>query len=169
MNNARLKQRGCVVAVLDLQNHCVKSVRIRSISGPYFPSFALKTMGYGVSFSIQSECGKISTSKYGHFSSSERFWRGHNLLIEPLKVHHIPAEMIQLITSQYSDYDISFLTDNFMTSTIKVQRLVLQGTVYHLYSFIINTVKFKKQNAWKMYTKVVCHQNIDFNLLMIPP
>ena len=83
-------------------------------------------------------------SKYGHFSSSERFWRGHNLWIEPLKVHHVPAEMIQLITSQYSDYDISFLTDNFMTSTIKVQRLVLQGTVYHLYSFMINTVKFKK-------------------------
>ena len=90
-------------------------------------------------------------------------------MIEPLKVHHVPAEMILLITSQYSDYDISFLTDNFMTSTIKVQRLVLQGTVYHLYSFMINTVKFKKQNAWKMYTKVVCHQNIDFNLLMIPP
>ena len=83
-------------------------------------------------------------SKYRHFSSIERFWRGHNLLIEPLKVHHVPAEMILLITSQYSDYDISFLTDNFMTSTIKVQRLVLQGTVYHLYSFMINTVKFKK-------------------------
>ena len=32
--------------------HCVKSVRIRSYSGPYIPAFGL---------SIQSECGKIRT------------------------------------------------------------------------------------------------------------
>ena len=32
--------------------HCVKSVRIRSYSGPYFPAFGLN---------IQSECGKIRT------------------------------------------------------------------------------------------------------------
>ena len=63
MNNARLKKRDCVVALSDLQNHCVKSVRIWSISGLYFHSFALKTKGYGVSFSIQSKCGKIRTIK----------------------------------------------------------------------------------------------------------
>ena len=33
-------------------SHCVKSVRIRSYSGPYFPAFRLN---------IQSECGKIWT------------------------------------------------------------------------------------------------------------
>ena len=46
--------------------HCVKSVRIRSFSGPYFPAFGLNTERYGVSFSIQSECGKIRTSKTPH-------------------------------------------------------------------------------------------------------
>ena len=36
--------------------HCVKSVRIRSYSGPYFPVFGLNTERY-----ISSEWGKIRT------------------------------------------------------------------------------------------------------------
>ena len=39
--------------------HWVKSVRIRSYSGPYFPSFGLNKERYGVSIRIQSECGKM--------------------------------------------------------------------------------------------------------------
>ena len=38
--------------------HCVKSVRIRSYSGPYFPAFELNTERHEVSLGIQSECGK---------------------------------------------------------------------------------------------------------------
>ena len=34
--------------------HCVKSVRIRNYSGPYFPAFGLNTERYGVSLCIQS-------------------------------------------------------------------------------------------------------------------
>ena len=41
--------------------HCVKSVRIRSFSGPYFPSFGLNTERYGASLRIQFECGEIRT------------------------------------------------------------------------------------------------------------
>ena len=42
--------------LFDFQNvHCVKSVRIQSFSGTYFPAFG--------KFSIQSECGKIRTRK----------------------------------------------------------------------------------------------------------
>ena len=40
--------------------HCLKSFRIRSYSGRYFPTFRLN---------IQSECGKMRT-EYGHFSRS---------------------------------------------------------------------------------------------------
>ena len=40
---------------MDIQ-HCVKSVRIRSFSGPYFPSFGLNT--------------HQKNSEYGHFSRS---------------------------------------------------------------------------------------------------
>ena len=42
--------------------HTVRSVRIRSFSGPYFPSFGL-TERYEVSLRIQFECGKIRTRK----------------------------------------------------------------------------------------------------------
>ena len=39
-----------------LLHHCVKSYRIRSFSGSYFPTFELNTFG-------QSECEKIGTTK----------------------------------------------------------------------------------------------------------
>ena len=51
--------------------HCVKSVQIRSFSGPYFPPLGLDMERYGVSLRIQSECGKIRTRKnsvFRHFS-----------------------------------------------------------------------------------------------------
>ena len=43
--------------------HCVKGVRIRRFSSPYFPAFGLSAGRYGVSLRIQSECGKIRTIK----------------------------------------------------------------------------------------------------------
>ena len=41
--------------------HCVKSVRIWSYSGPYYPTFGLNTERYRVSPRIQSKCGKVRT------------------------------------------------------------------------------------------------------------
>ena len=41
----------------------MKSARIQSFSGPYFPAFGLNTERYGVSLCIESECGKIRTMK----------------------------------------------------------------------------------------------------------
>ena len=41
--------------------HCVKSVRIRSYSDPYFPAFGQNTERYGPSLCIQSKCGKMRT------------------------------------------------------------------------------------------------------------
>ena len=45
------------------KSHCVKSVRIPSFSGSYFPAFALNMERYSVSLHIHSECGKIRTRK----------------------------------------------------------------------------------------------------------
>ena len=42
-------------------SHCVKSVRIRSYSGPHFRAFGLNMERYGVSLRIQYECGKMRT------------------------------------------------------------------------------------------------------------
>ena len=43
--------------------HYLKSVRIRSFSGPYFPAFGLDTDRYSVSLHNQSDSGKIRTRK----------------------------------------------------------------------------------------------------------
>ena len=48
-------------ASVQISKHCVKSVRIRSYSGPYFPAFGPNTKIYGVPLRIQSEYGKIRT------------------------------------------------------------------------------------------------------------
>ena len=41
--------------------NCVKSVRIRSYSGPHFPAFGMNTERYSVSLCIHFECGKRQT------------------------------------------------------------------------------------------------------------
>ena len=41
--------------------HCIKSVRIRPYSGPYFLAFGVNTETYSASLYIQSECEKIWT------------------------------------------------------------------------------------------------------------
>ena len=43
--------------------HCVKSVRIRSFYGLYFPAFGMTAKRYGVFLRIQSRCGKIRPEK----------------------------------------------------------------------------------------------------------
>ena len=43
--------------------HCVKSLRIWSFSGTYFPAFALNTEIYNVNLRTQSKCGKTRARK----------------------------------------------------------------------------------------------------------
>ena len=45
-------------------SHCVKSVRIQSFSGPFFPAFGLNKERYGVSLRVQFECGKKGSEKF---------------------------------------------------------------------------------------------------------
>ena len=77
ISNARLKQKGCIITLLDLKN----------------------------------AFNKVN----------------HQLLTETLKLHHVPGDVITLLSSLYSDYDISILTDSFMTSRIRIHRGVVQG------------------------------------------
>ena len=49
------------ITVIFFNTHCVKSVRIWSYSGPYFPAFGLNTGRYGVALHIQSERRKMRT------------------------------------------------------------------------------------------------------------
>ena len=54
------------------QSHYVKSDRIQSYSGPYFPAFGLNTERYGVSENLvrMREDADQNNSEYGHFSCS---------------------------------------------------------------------------------------------------
>ena len=50
--------------------HCVKRGRIRSYSGPYFPTFGLNAERYEVSVQMR-ENAEQNNFKYGHFSRSK--------------------------------------------------------------------------------------------------
>ena len=57
--------------------HCMKRVRIRSFSGPYFLAFGLNPDRYtshlsSVSLRIQSKCGKIRTGKTPNMDTFHR-------------------------------------------------------------------------------------------------
>ena len=54
--------------------HFVKSVPIRSFSGPYFPVFGLNAERYGVSLRIQSKCGKMRTRKTPNTDTFHAVW-----------------------------------------------------------------------------------------------
>ena len=49
--------------------HCVKSVRIRSYSGPHFPAFGLNTERYGCSVRMRENADE-NNSEYKYFLRS---------------------------------------------------------------------------------------------------
>ena len=53
---------GVILARIFSHSDCVKSVRIRSYSGPYFPALGLNTERSEVSLRIQSKCGKCGSA-----------------------------------------------------------------------------------------------------------
>ena len=68
------------------EQHCVKSVQMRSFSGPYFPVLGLNMEIYSVNLRIQPEYGKIRTRKnsvFGHFSRSAMFLIQPKILKQP--------------------------------------------------------------------------------------
>ena len=52
--------------------HYVKSIYIRSFSGPYFPAFGLHTERYGVKYGKMPENTDQKNSEYGHFLRSDK-------------------------------------------------------------------------------------------------
>ena len=59
----------------DRKDHCVKIVRIRSISGRYFPAFRMNTDRYSICpYSVQiRENTDQKNSEYGHFLPSGHY------------------------------------------------------------------------------------------------
>ena len=66
----------------------------------------------------------------------------HSLLTTVLKYHHIPEPIRNLVSSLYSKYHNSVLTNNFITNPIEIKRGVLQGDCLSplLFNMCINTL-----------------------------
>ena len=77
----------------------------------------------------------------------------HELPISVLTYHHLPDHIVKLVTSLYTDYQVTVATDNFVTSPIIVHRGVLQGDSLCplLFNLVINTliatIKQDKRNC----------------------
>ena len=65
----------------------------------------------------------------------------HNLIQEVLLYHHIPATTKALISSLYTDFYTSVITDNYHTPAIPVRKGVLQGDCHSplLFNMCFNT------------------------------
>ena len=67
--------------------HCVKSVRVRSYSGPHFPAFfRLNTERYSLSLCIQSKCGKMRTRITSNTGAFYAVWEMGTLKSRPLRI-----------------------------------------------------------------------------------
>ena len=107
----------------------MKSVRIRSFSSPYFPTFGLNTERYSISLRIQSECRKIRIRKNsvsGQFSRSVREWFDHSQIFnfEPVKWRYpaviatIASGTIASLPSRHSyllQIEKSIIVNNFFS------------------------------------------------------
>ena len=79
--------------------HCVKSVRIRSFFGPYFPAFGVNMKRYFISLRIQSEYGKIRTSKIPNtdtFYAEKSCSSSVNIMKVALNAYSEPCQMSKL-------------------------------------------------------------------------
>ena len=80
-------------------NHCVKSVRIRSYSGPYFSAFGLNAEWYLVSLRIHSECGKIRSRITLNIGTFYAVNLSEQWLMTTLSTHNISAQEALVVIS----------------------------------------------------------------------
>ena len=76
----------------------------------------------------------------------------HNLIQEVLAYCHIPAKTKALISSLYTGFYTSVMTDDFLTPSIPVRRDVLQGDCLSplLFNMCFNTfIQFIRQEKYK--------------------
>ena len=113
--------------------HCMKSVRIRSYSGPHFPIFGLNTKRYGVSpytryfhisvytilhispYSVRMrENAHQNNSKYGHFLRSVAL-----LLCKVLKQH---SALLVVIFQCQKQFPKAVLETGCLENVLKIPR-----------------------------------------------
>ena len=76
----------------------------------------------------------------------------HSLIQEALAYHHIPAKTKALISSLYTGFHTSVITDDFLTPAIPVRRGVLQGDCLSPLLFSMRSytfIQFIRQEKYK--------------------
>ena len=87
----------------------------------------------------------------------------HNLIQELLLYHHIPAKAKELISSLYTDFNTSVITDNYLTPAIPVRKGVLQGDCLSplLFNMRFNTfIQYSHQEKY-MQLGFSSHDKLD--------
>ena len=121
----------------------MKSVHIRSFSGPHFPEFRLNTDGYGVSLHIQFKWGKIRTGKTPNTDT-----------FHALKSMHIDSVNLQNIfnCSSYKVY-IKKLIDQFTKNLDVIWQISIAFINWNV-TLYIEALDFKLRH-WILNWKIV--------------
>ena len=99
--------------------HCVKSVRIRSYSGPSFPTFGQNMGRYSVSLRIHLECGKTWTRIT---SNADTFYAV--ILIQNCCISDITAMQLTSIQGSFNQPDLHSQMQSLLSKSRK--RLLYQ-------------------------------------------
>ena len=118
--------------------HCVKSVLIRSFSGLYFPTFGLHTERYSVSLRIQSECGKIRTTKTPNI---DNFHAVRFMIVSPQLVNSAKRKFLLL------NIVIYLLNLVLLWSRARLAINKKQRTLYYFW-FLLKENKEIRANLW---------------------
>ena len=102
--------------------HCLKSVRIRSFSGPYFPAFGLNTERYSVSLPSvpMRENTDQKNSEYEQFLRSAIFF---------IAYHHPEHYLVVLELGGLDHFSVSYLLPSYGVN-FKIERQIM----FHLLS-----------------------------------
>ena len=102
--------------------HCLKSVRIRSFSGPYFPAFGLNTERYSVSLPSvpMQENTDQKNSEHEHFLRSA---------ISFIAYHHPEHYLVVLELGGLDHFSVSYLLPSYGVN-FKIERQIM----FHLLS-----------------------------------
>ena len=154
----------------------MKSVRIRSYSGPYFPAFGLNTERYSVSLHIQSKCGKIRTritpntdTFYAVINLETSFVIRNNIKLENeseigLKLGgmklHLKYVVVKLNLCTFINMWVEiFHNIGNRRQNVEIYLYYIRTTFKHLkcyFSFIYQAIQLKVK--WKSYTTPTKHK-----------
>ena len=104
--------------------HCLKSVRIRSFSGPYFAAFRLNREINSVNLHIRSECEKMRTRKTPNTDTFYVVYLGH----KQRKIRQSFAELIEYKCCNFTIVTVFLKICSHLLKKSTAENLYKEGT-----------------------------------------